>query len=743
MSAADFLGDRNMKKIMRMLLVVLAAAAFIGTAAAVPPGKTIEFAGGPMGKVTFDGKIHADKGLSCDACHTKVFEMKKSATKITMAAMDKGENCGTCHNGKKSFNSSDPAKCATCHKKEVVAAATAAPTIDNAVCLSCHGNEGFAMPDASGQPRQLHVNPAKFGGSVHGGRLCVECHKDIAEIPHKAGVRHKVSCVTCHEDLWAKAQKENKTQEFARLGVVVEQIDHFMKSIHARPNREDQSRTNATCYNCHDAHYVYKKGTAARTQWRLDIPNRCGKCHAKERDAYAKSVHGDEVIWKQNAKAAVCSDCHTTHDVASPKLDQSRLVITQNCGTCHEQSLRSYIATYHGQINRLGYANTAKCFDCHGSHGSHGIQRTADPASTVHPDNRLQTCRKCHAEATPGFVSFQPHATTDNFSRYPYTWLAWQMMLGLLGGTFAFFWTHTALWFYREYRERQERKSRPLVSAEALPGGESKYFRRFSAAWRIAHLVFAISLMILAATGISLLYATSPWAPTVMRALGGPESAGLVHRTFAVVFAIVFIGHLVYIIGRIAGNWKTFRLFGSYSMIPNWQDLKDIYLMFRWFFGIGPRPIFDRWTYWEKFDYWAPFWGVTIIGVSGAMLWFPEFTASFLPGWVFNVATILHGEEAVLAVGFLFTVHFFNNHFRPDKFPLDIVMFTGAVPLEVFAHEHTVEYRRLLESGELQKYLVDAPSEPMTLWSKILGFTLIAVGLSLLTLVVIGFVGHL
>ena len=87
--------------------------------------------------------------------------------------------------------------------------------------------------------------------------------------------------------------------------------------------------------------------------------------------------------------------------------------------------------------------------------------------------------------------------------------------------------------------------------------------------------------------------------------------------------------------------------------------------------------MFDRWTYWEKFDYWAPFWGVTIIGGSGLMLWFPDVTASILPGWVFNVATIAHGEEAVLAAVFLFTVHFFNNHFRPDKFPLDIVMFTG------------------------------------------------------------------
>ena len=162
--------------------------------------------------------------------------------------------------------------------------------------------------------------------------------------------------------------------------------------------------------------------------------------------------------------------------------------------------------------------------------------------------------------------------------------------------------------------------------------------------------------------------------------------------------------------------------------------------MFKWFVGKGPRPVFDRWTYWEKFDYWAVFWGVTIIGVSGLMMWLPaRLTGAFLPGWVFNVATIFHGEEAFLAVVFLFTVHFFNNHFRPDKFPLEIVMFTGTMSLEEFKHEHPAQYQRLVEAGELEKYLVDAPSAPMTLGSKILGFTLIAFGLTLLTLVAVGF----
>ena len=164
--------------------------------------------------------------------------------------------------------------------------------------------------------------------------------------------------------------------------------------------------------------------------------------------------------------------------------------------------------------------------------------------------------------------------------------------------------------------------------------------------------------------------------------------------------------------------------------------------MFKWFLYMGPRPVFDRWTYWEKFDYWAVFWGMAIIGGSGMMLSFPEVTAAFLPGWMFNVVMLIHGEEAFLAAVFLFTVHFFNNHFRPDKMPPpDVVMFTGTQSVEEFKREHTLQYERLVASGQLEEYLVDVPSRPMTLGSKILGVVLLTFGLTLLVVVGIGFFG--
>ena len=612
------------------------------------------------------------------------------------------------------------------------------PKLANGKCLRCHGKENYEKKAANGEMRPLHVTAEKFQGSVHGGFDCVNCHNDIAKIPHKKGIDRKVGCVRCHQDLWAEAQLRDENAEGTRLSVVVEKIESYMNSIHARPSIDDQSRTNATCYNCHDAHYITPIDTSYRPEKKFQIPSVCGKCHTRELEIYNNSVHGRE-IRNGNTDAAVCSDCHSAHKIDVSNDVSGRLAVTVQCGNCHQEQLDSYVETYHGKITRLGYGETAKCYDCH---GSHAIKRVTENDSMVHNGNRLKTCQACHENATEGYVTFQPHGTTNNFTEYPEMWLAAKGMIGLLLGTFAFFWLHSALWFYREYQDRKHGRDRPHIRIEDLDMTEGKtHFRRFTRWWRLAHLVGALSIMLLALTGLTVLFSGSAWAPYVMNLLGGPVSAGVLHRIGAIGFMGVFFIHLIYFAYHIGGKWRTFEWFGPNSLIPNWDDLGDAIAMFRWFFGLGPRPILEHFSYWEKFDYWAPFWGMTIIGVSGMMMWLPELTATYLPGWIFNVAAIVHGEEAILAVVFLFTVHFFNNHFRPDKFPLDTTMFTGRVPLEHYRHEHRREYDRLVASGELEKYLVDAPTEPMARGSSVLGATLIVIGLTLLTLVLLGFLG--
>ena len=184
-------------------------------------------------------------------------------------------------------------------------------------------------------------------------------------------------------------------------------------------------------------------------------------------------------------------------------------------------------------------------------------------------------------------MTFEPHGTTHDFARYPQMWIASKFMIALLAGVFAFFWTHSALWFYREYKDRQERKSRPHVMTDELPQARGKQFRRFGPVWRIAHLVFALSVMMLVLTGMSVFYADTAWAKWIVNLLGGPKSTAIIHRISAVTMLGIFFVHLVYFAFRIGRNWRTFQWFGPTSLVPNWQDLKDIIAMFKWFFGRG------------------------------------------------------------------------------------------------------------------------------------------------------------
>ncbi len=103
------------KKLLISAIILTVALAFIGTSLAVPPGKSVTFEGGKLGKVVFDGKTHADAGKKCTDCHPKVFQMKKGSAKMTMKDLYAGKYCGTCHNGKDAFNAKGA--CMKCHKK--------------------------------------------------------------------------------------------------------------------------------------------------------------------------------------------------------------------------------------------------------------------------------------------------------------------------------------------------------------------------------------------------------------------------------------------------------------------------------------------------------------------------------------------------------------------------------------------------------------------------------------------------
>ncbi len=267
-------------------------------------------------------------------------------------------------------------------------------------------------------------------------------------------------------------------------------------------------------------------------------------------------------------------------------------------------------------------------------------------------------------------------------------------------------------------------------------GAGTVFVRRFDRADRVMHALLMVSFLGLAATGLPLLFSQSGWASRFAHALGGFGAAGTIHRVFAVTLIGVFLTHVGRLFHRLFVRHERGVLWGPTSLVPQPSDVADIIGHVKWFLGRGPRPKFERYTYWEKFDYWAVFWGMAIIGGSGLMLWFPLIFTRLVPGWLFNIALLIHGEEALLAVGFIFTIHFFNGHLRPEKFPMDMVIFTGRTTVDELRRDRPGEYARIAASGELERIVVPAPDEQMHSAGRALGTIAVTTGVVLLSLIV-------
>jgi cytochrome b subunit of formate dehydrogenase len=276
------------------------------------------------------------------------------------------------------------------------------------------------------------------------------------------------------------------------------------------------------------------------------------------------------------------------------------------------------------------------------------------------------------------------------------------------------------------------------MDTPTLPPQGEKHYLRFSRLNRALHIVMIVTFISLALTGMTLKFSYTGWAATLSHLLGGFESAGYIHRFAATLMVGIFIIHIIDLFRRKKkefGSWKRL-LGGPDTMLPTKKDVQDLIGSLKWFLGLGPRPAYGRWTYWEKFDYFAVFWGMLVIGSTGLMLWFPELFTRVFPGWAINVATIIHSDEALLAVGFIFTVHFFNTHLRPEKFPMDIVVFTGRMTIEELQHDKPEEYEALVKSGTLDQYLVE-PYPPIVIRAiRAFGWTALGMGFAIVVWII-------
>jgi cytochrome b subunit of formate dehydrogenase len=263
-------------------------------------------------------------------------------------------------------------------------------------------------------------------------------------------------------------------------------------------------------------------------------------------------------------------------------------------------------------------------------------------------------------------------------------------------------------------------------------------FVRFTRLQRALHACMIVSFLSLALTGLSLKFSYTGWAATLSRLLGGFQTAGFIHRTAALLMFGVFITHVYSLVQLKKREYKTWRglLFGPHTMLPTRQDLRQFLATMKWFLGIGPRPEYGRWTYWEKFDYFAVFWGIAVIGATGLTLWFPIFFTRFLPGQFINIATVIHSDEALLATGFIFTVHFFNTHLRPEKFPMDTTIFTGHMPLAELKRDKPLEYEALVAAGRLEQNLEEPQPEIVVRTIRAFAWIALSIGFSIVVWII-------
>ena len=237
---------------------------------------------------------------------------------------------------------------------------------------------------------------------------------------------------------------------------------------------------------------------------------------------------------------------------------------------------------------------------------------------------------------------------------------------------------------------------------EQRQDGTTLVVRRWSWWSRATHAVLAAGVFGLVLTGMPMHYADAFWAKPLLALWQGERGAAAVHKVCAVAFigsAVMHVGGLL--VAWLAGRFKIRSLFHEDSIVPRWTDAKQIGQQIRYLRDQGPRPEYARFTFWEKFDYIAEVWGLLIIGLTGLVMWFPARFLEFLPGWLVNAARIFHSYEAILAMGFLFTVHYFNTHLRPEVFPVDEVIFSGNIPLHEIQERYPGWYKRVAGTSQV------------------------------------------
>ncbi len=258
---------------------------------------------------------------------------------------------------------------------------------------------------------------------------------------------------------------------------------------------------------------------------------------------------------------------------------------------------------------------------------------------------------------------------------------------------------------------------------------------RFGKFHRFGHTITIISFFGLVLTGMPLVFKDYAWGQWLYGVMGGYPTAGNIHRICALLTFVAAFLHFAYLAFQALVRKDKYIFWGPDSLLIQPRDVLHILGDILWFFRLGKRPKFERYIYWEKFEYLSLMWGTLVMAVTGFALWFPVQTTKLVPAGIASyvdlpsIALVAHRYEALLAAGFIFSIHFLHTHMLPENIPTDEAMFTGKIDEAHVKHERGAYYDRMKEAGQLESLRVEPSSSGAKFMSRLVGVPLLVVGL--------------
>jgi formate dehydrogenase gamma subunit len=574
--------------------------------------------------------------------------------------------------------------CVSCHPGARPERHASRPT--SRQCLDCHGS-GAAIPGLPAAPvvRQLHprVSAASPACETCHGHHGIARPDDRNGLPHWSNVPRL--CGKCHVK--------------PDLSQTVPQVAGYVASVHGQAALSGKPGLRpAVCTDCHTVHGIDRAPGATLRPARADQPAICGRCHPQKAEQYAGSIHGQAVAHGVQG-APVCSDCHSEHNILPPTEAESSVSsqrVVQTCGRCHanqgivhlyklpQQRVSSYRRSYHGIANEYGNIRVANCVSCH---GAHDILPAKARASHVNPAHLATTCGRCHPGAGTAFPIGKVHLVPSVRQDWPLYLLSlfYQIFVYATILGFVVYALLDSIARYRLWRKgADEAFERDL---EKLPAPPEEALIRMSRYERMEHYAQVFSFAVLAFTGLALVFPDTAFARTVIALCGGMSGRAIMHRLAAVVLVGSSLAHMAWVSSTARGR----SVFSG--LLPRWSDFQDAWQTGLWLTTMRERgPCFGRFSFLEKFEYFALLWGTVIMTLTGALMTFVNWSLAHFPKWVLDASSIIHRWEAILAVGAIGIYHLYHVVWRPGVFPGNPCWITGKIRPEEYIRDHPLDY---------------------------------------------------